>query len=93
MIVRVKSRGRNATGRSRARDRWSKTASRPPRKKKKRVRAAGERVIDFGQYQGKRYADIPIGYLRWMIRVQCKDWHRARMEIQRRRWSDRERTT
>ena len=71
MIVTVKSRGRNSTGRSRSGDRWSKN------------RPISTRLVSFGKHIGKPYADVPLSYLRWMIRAKCEAKH-ATAEIQRR---------
>ena len=40
--------------------------------------------MTFGKHLGKRYADVPLGYLRWMIGAKCNDWKYARAEIDRR---------
>ncbi len=87
MIIRVKSR-RNVTGQSRARDRWSRNAK--PATAAVPIKPAGLRLIGFGKHKGKRYADIPRGYLVWMVRAKCQAWKHARSEIERRRWSARE---
>ena len=67
MIIKVKSRGRT-TGRSRCRD---------------RNRTTPTRLVSFGKHIGKPYADVPLSYLRWMIRAKCEAKH-ATAEIQRR---------
>jgi hypothetical protein len=95
VIVKVKSRGRNVTGRSRARDRWSRNAKPDVPVNAVPVNAvpvkgAGLRLVGFGKHKGKRYADVPLGYLRWMIREKCQAWKNARAEVERRRWSARE---
>ena len=90
MIIQVKSRGRNTTGRSRARDRRPKYDKPSAPAIVTVIRHAGTRIMTEGQHKGKRYADIPRGYLVWMIREKCKDWRRARKEMQRRRWAARE---
>ena len=90
MIVKVKSRGRNVTGRSRARDRWSRNAKPAVPVNAVPVKGAGLRLVGFGKHKGKRYADVPLGYLRWMIREKCQAWKNARAEVERRRWSARE---
>ena len=28
--------------------------------------------MTFGKHLGKRYADVPLSYLRWMIGAKCK---------------------
>ncbi len=81
MTVKVRSRGRNATGRSRSGDRWSKN------------RPTTTRLVSFGKHLGKPYADVPLGYLRWMIRAKCKDATHATAEIERRQRSAREVST
>ncbi len=80
MIIRVKSRGRNITGRSRGRDRSSKF-------KRRKQRTGKRQVMPYGKHKGKRFADIPRHYLVWMNAESTK--HRlknlAAAEL-RRRW-------
>ncbi len=68
MIIKAKSR-RNATGRSRSHDR-NKTTPTP--------------LISSGKHLGKPFADVPLSYLRWMIREKCRGWKHATAEIERR---------
>jgi len=49
--------------------------------------------VSFGKHLGKPYADVPLGYLRWMIRAKCKDATHATAEIERRQRSAREVST
>ncbi len=78
MIVNVKSRGRNVTGRSRSRDRWSKN------------RPISTRIVSFGKHLGRPYADVPLSYLKWMVGAKCQDAQYATAELARRQRSARE---
>ena len=46
--------------------------------------------MQYGRYEGTRFTDVPLGYLRWMIREKCNDWQKAKNEVERRRWAARE---
>ncbi len=74
MTVKVRSRGRNSTGRSRSRDRNTTTP---------------ERLVSFGKHLGKRYADVPRSYLKWMVGAKCPDAKHATAELDRRQRSAR----
>ncbi len=51
---------------------------------------AGRRLMQSGPHKGKRYADVPRGYLVWMIRDKAKGWRHAVKEMQRRRVAARD---
>lgn len=41
-------------------------------------------TITFGKYEGKLFKDLPLGYLRWMVKEGTKQSSKAMTEIIRR---------
>ena len=84
MIVRIKTRGRNATGKSRSRDRWSKRNA----KLRKNLFAPDGCVMPYGKFKGRRFADLPRYYLVWMNQESTKHRLKASAAAElKRRWA------
>ena len=81
MIVRVKRSTRNATGRSRAVDRWR--ALNPRSKRRRRKRRTVWRM-PYGKHKGAPLASIPSDYLAWMVRERHTFADKACRELARR---------
>ena len=81
MIVRVKSRGKNTTRRSRGRDR-----------SKRRRRQRPLQIMPYGKHRGQRIADVPRDYLEWMVRENHRLADVAQAELLRRARANREAT-
>jgi hypothetical protein len=47
--------------------------------------STNQKTLGFGQYEGKPFHDIPIHYLRWMIKHHSWQWRVALKELERRK--------
>lgn len=42
------------------------------------------KTVTFGSHKGKTFQQLPIEYLRWMIKHHSFQWHTAQAELERR---------